>query len=105
SAKRTVTCLRSPSIAAALARILFARWSGGDALRCGNEATAGGLGGSAAGTSSEPHELQNLWPAGFDAPQVEQSTAISSSAPQFPQNLESAAFSCPHEAHFISVPY
>jgi hypothetical protein len=49
--------------------------------------------------------LQYLWPAGFDAPQALHSIVVSSSEPQFPQNLASAAFAYPQEAHFISVPY
>jgi hypothetical protein len=75
------------------------------ALRPGSALSEAAVGGSEGGLNSDPHALQNLWPAAFAASQLGQLTLALSGFPQFPQNRASAAFSCPHEVQSMVDPY
>src|SRR3954451_486212 len=88
SAKRTVTCLRSPSREVRPARIFSARCSGTGERGSGSatEPPCSEAPPSASAAIALPQALQNRWPAGFSAPQSEHRHAINSGAAQFPQN-------------------
>src|SRR5262245_1805006 len=95
SAKRTVTCLRSPSRALFEVRIFSARCLGVyESTRvkraCRADPSPIGL----------PHLLQNLESAGSSWPQARQQ--IPTRAPQFKQKLESFGFSEPQLPHLTS---
>src|SRR4029079_1781552 len=95
SAKRTVTCLRSPSRAAFEVRILSARCFG---------VYDSGLAKRRAGSvvSAAPQDRQNFLPGVTGVPQLGQAT--SSRAPQSSQKRAPASFSCWHRGHFIAEP-
>src|SRR5512144_2236000 len=95
SAKRTVTCLRSPSTAPRAARILRAR--------CGGVYAAGALARAAVAAtgfgSGEPHSVQKRLPARLPWPQRGQGTA--KLAPHVAQKRASAGFSASQVAQRI----
>src|SRR5215475_9800704 len=93
SAKRTVTCLRSPCRAPREVRIFSAR--------CLGVYASGGRGVTAETpwASDAPHSPQNFCAGGFDTPQELQTAARR--APHSPQNFWPGAFSCWHRRHFI----
>src|SRR5262245_20552894 len=93
SAKRTVTCLRSPSRATLEVRIFSAR--------CFGVYASGGRDviGEIPWVSEAPHSPQNFCAGGFDTPQELQRTARR--APHSPQNFWLGTFSCWHRGHFI----
>ena len=72
----TVTCLRSPSTAAAGATT--SSW-----------------------TSAWPHPLQNFCPTGFAVPQSAHSIVALSAVPHSPQNRAASTFSVPHFGQVI----
>src|SRR5207249_9686509 len=84
SAKRTVTCLRSPSRAERDVRIFSARCFGV------YERGSGGAPGFAASASGFPHSPQNLIPRAFANPQLGHFSF--SGAPHSPQNFMLLAF-------------
>src|SRR6185503_18436793 len=92
SAKRTVTCLRSPSRAALEVRIFSARCFG--VYESGAANLAAGL-----VRSGAAHWPQNLFSGGLAAPQDEQVAA--SGAAHSPQNFIAGGFSCWHRGHFM----
>src|SRR5262245_23549910 len=100
SAKRTVTCFRSPSRALREVRIFSARWRGvydrgvgvGD-LKAGDVGRALPINGAA-------HSLQNLAPAGFAAPQA--GHGIGKGEAQSLQNFAPSRFSFPHDGQRIA---
>src|SRR5215467_13298261 len=94
SAKRTVTCLRSPSSAALDVRIFSAR--------CLGVYDSGEGDGSVAATSAltgVPHLLQNREPAGSSVLHEEQATL--SRAPQPRQKFDPGGFSCWQRGHVM----
>src|ERR1700730_7952340 len=95
SAKRTVTCLRSPSRAAFEVRIFSARCFGVYDSGAANLAVGPVRSGVA-------HWAQNLLSAGFAAPQDGQVAA--SGAAHSPQNFMPGGFSCWHRGHCILRP-
>jgi hypothetical protein len=97
SAKRTVTCLRSPSRAAFEVRIFSARCFG--VYACGESNREGVLG---TAVESRPHLRQNLAPERFGSPHPEQTD--SRRAQHSSQKTPSAAFSCWHRGHCILEP-
>src|SRR5262249_19344772 len=100
SANNTVTCLRSPSRAFFVMRILSARCLGVYASTEPNfpEVTKAA---GAASSSRCPHCLQNFAPSRVAPPQFGQTT--SSREPQFSQNTASPGFWAWHCRQFIST--
>src|SRR6266567_5185296 len=92
SAKRTVTCLRSPSRAALEVRIFSAKCLG---VWESSEAKRGRLGDSEA--TGVPHLLQNRDPGGSSLSQ--ESHEMLKRAPQPRQNFDPVGFSCWHREH------
>src|ERR1700730_16668171 len=95
SAKRTVTCLRSPSRAAFEVRIFSARCFGVYDSGAANLA----VGPVRSGVAQWP---QNLLSAGFAAPQDGQVAA--SGVAHSPQNFMPGGFSCWHRGHCMPGP-
>src|SRR6266850_7872972 len=95
SAKRTVTCLRSPSIATLEVRIFSAMCLG---------VYASGLAKRPAGSvvSAAPQDRQNFLPVVMGAPQLGQ--VASSRAPQSSQKRPPASFSVWQRGHLIREP-
>src|SRR5262249_11797474 len=92
SANKTVTCFRSPSSVARVARILSARWlgvyeTGGESERAWPAATA------------VPHSGQNLVVALIGCPHPGQ--ARGKAVPHSSQNLAPALFTCLQDGQFI----
>src|SRR5262245_21551888 len=98
SAKRTVTCLRSPSSADFETQIFSARCVGVYACR---ESNGEGVLWTAV-ESPWPHFRQNLAPERFDSPHPEQTD--SRRAPHSSQKAASPAVSCWHRGHGILEP-
>src|SRR6266545_7464490 len=94
SAKRTVTCLRSPSRAALEVRIFSARCLGVYVSGAGER-----TGAAVPAATASPHWRQKRAPPGNSAPQEPQATARW--APQPRQNLAWVGLSCWHRAHFM----
>src|SRR5262245_55811354 len=97
SAKRTVTCLRSPSSAAREVRIFSARCRGVYAAGEANGATLGSPG--RPGASDSPHFRQNFAVSRLASPQPAHPT--SSRTPHSSQKTASAGLSCWHRGHGI----
>src|SRR5437773_8209620 len=96
SAKRTVTCLRSPSIAPRLVRIFSTRWRGV------YEPGEGAAGLVAAGPATDaPHASQKRAPSWSSAPQLAHARA--SGDPQPAQNLACVRFSWLQEGQRMVV--
>src|SRR6266436_4997505 len=91
SAKRTVTCLRSPSRTLRRVRIFSARYRG---VKDSGELNPLM---EAPGATAAPHCLQNLFVGGLLAPQAEQVSARR--APHSPQKLASARLSRRQRGH------
>src|SRR5262245_11462819 len=100
SAKRTVTCLRSPSSAAFELMMRSARCLGvydsGDANR------AAGAVGAAAAANAAPQLSQNLLPASTVAPHPGQTAA--NVAPHSRQKRAPPRLSASHRGHFTPEP-
>src|SRR5262245_17730167 len=100
SAKRTVTCLRSPSSAALDMRIFSARCLGVyDSGEANCDAAAGSPGVAA---SPAPQLSQNLLPASTFAPQLGQAAA--NVAPHSRQKRAPSRLSAWHRGHFMPEP-
>ena len=95
SAKRTVTCLRSPSMAAREVRIFSAK-----CLGMYDSGLAERPAGSA--VSAAPQDRQNFLPGVTTVPQLGQTA--SSRAPQSSQKRAPASFSAWHREHFMPEP-
>src|SRR4029453_7137320 len=94
SAKRTVTCLRSPSRAAFEVRIFSARCFG--VYDSGDANLTSAVGCEATGS---PHSRQNFAPAGSSLRHFVQLSATR--APHSRQNFACGGFSCWHRGHFM----
>src|SRR5439155_11043599 len=98
SAKRTVTCLRSPSTAPRLVRIFSTRWRGV------YDPGEGEAGLAATGPATDaPHASQKRAPSGSSAPQPAHARA--SGDPQAAQNLACVRFSWLQEAQRMESGY
>src|SRR5262245_33454603 len=94
SAKRTVTCLRSPSSAAFEVRIFSARCLGVYASGAGERAVA-----PVSPETGAPHLLQNLEPAGSETPQEAQ--VKTKRAPHARQKFDSGGLACWQLGHVM----
>src|SRR5262245_45805887 len=102
SANRIVTCLRSPSSALREVRIFSARWRGVYDSGIGVEDLKAGGAEETGPVRGVAHSLQNLEPAGFEAPQAGHGAGRGDAHSL--QNLAPARFSFPQAGQRILRP-